>query len=149
MIKCNTLGMLDVAKLNPVLKVNSEVKNYQFVTDNGIVYLVCNTLTGDDADKEDLKFKANTFLNGYAVKAWEGQELIADEKHIAYAAASGDTPAETYASITAGTTLLTINNDGKLAIAASAPASGLYFKATAKCRLTEKAVKLLVIVVDA
>lgn len=69
--------------------------------------------------------------------------MVADEKHIAYGVG------ESYASITAGTTLLTVNGSGKLAIAQSAPASGVYFKVTDKCTLTGKAVKIKVMVVDA
>lgn len=143
MIKIETLGMLDVAKVNPTLKSQSDVGNYTFITDNGIVYLVANTIVGDDSYKENCVIKAGNFLNGFAVKAWEGQKLVVDEKHIAYGSE------ETYASITAGTTLLTINENGKLAIASEAPASGIYFKVTDKTILTEKAVKALVIVVDA
>lgn len=142
MIKVETLGMLDNAKVNPVLKSNNTVANYTFLTDDGVVYLISNTVVGDDSYKDDMEFAAGEFLNGFAVKAWEGQKLVADEKHIAYG--SG----ETYASITAGTTLMTINSDGKLAITASAPTSGIYFKVTDKTTLTEKAIKIRVIVVD-
>ena len=43
---------------------------------------------------------------------------------------------------------MTIGSDGKLAVATSAPASGVYFKVVDKCKLTEKAIKVKVIVVD-
>lgn len=141
MIKVETLGGIDVAKLNPVLKVNAEVANYQFVTDaNGILYLVCNTLTGDDSYREGIKFAANTYLNGYEVKAWEGLKLVVDEAHIKYGVG------ENYDNITAGTTILKVDSTtGKLEIAQSTPTSGIYFKVTDKCRLTGKAVKVLVV----
>lgn len=137
-IAVKTLGMLDVAKNNPVIKSESDVANYSFITHEGEVYLVMNERAGDAEIKT---IKAGDFLNGFLVKAWEGQHLIVDEAHIAYG------EAESYASITAGTTLFTISN-GKLAIAESAPADGVYFKAIAKCKYTEKAVEVLVLEAD-
>lgn len=136
MIKVETIGMMDNAVLNSVLQSENEVANYQFVTNDGDTYLVCNTVTGDDAYVDDVKFAAGEYLNGYNVKAWEGQKLVVDEKHIAY------DNKKTYADLVAGTTLLTINADGKLAIATTAPAVGVYFKVTDKCRLTGNAVKV-------
>ena len=138
MIKVETIGMIDNAVLNSVLQSAKEVANYQFITDDGDTYLVCNTVAGDDAYVDDVKFAAGEYLNGYNVKAWEGQKLIVDDKHIAYA--SG----KTYADLVAGTTLLTVNADGKLAIATAAPDTGVYFKVTDKCRLTGNAVKVKV-----
>lgn len=143
MIKVETIGMLDNAVLNSVLKSDAEVANYQFVTDDGETYLVANTVTGDDAYVDDITFAAGEYLNGYNVKAWAGQKLVIDDKHISYA--SG----KTYADIVAGTTLLNVADSGKLEIADAAPKSGVYFKVTDKCRLTGKAIKAKVIVVDA
>lgn len=132
--------MIDNAVLNSVLQSKKEVANYQFITDDGETYLVCNTVAGDDAYVDDVKFAAGEYLNGYNVKAWEGQKLVVDDKHIAYASE------KTYADLVAGTTLLTVNAEGKLAIASVAPESGVYFKVTDKCRLTGNAVKVKVCV---
>lgn len=143
MIKVETIGMLDVAKVNPVITSESDVSNYQFITHEDNVYLVANTLSGDNSFREDMIFKAGEYLNGYLVKAWDGQKLIADEKHIKYASS------KSYKDIVAGTTLLVVNSDGNLEVAESAPTSGVYFKVTDKCNLTEKAIKILVIVADA
>lgn len=143
MIKVETIGMIDNAVLNSVLKSANEVANYQFITDDGETYLVCNTVAGDDAYIDDVKFAAGEYLNGYNIKAWEGQKLVVDEKHITYATGKA------YKDLVAGTTLLTVNADGKLAVATTAPSSGVYFKVTDKCRLTGNAVKVKVIVVDA
>lgn len=143
MIKTETLGMLDVAKINPVIKAENDVVNNQFITYDGNLYLIANTLSGDDSYRDDVTIKAGEYLNGYLVKAWEGQKLVADEKHIKYDAS------KTYADIVAGTTLLKANSDGKLEVAATAPTSGVYFKVTDKCTLTGKAVKMMVIVADA
>lgn len=142
MIKCEVLGMIDVAKVNPVIKSANEVANYSFITDDGDLYLVMNTVTGDKAYTDDNTFAAGEYLNGYLVKAWESQKLVVDKKHIKF----GD--GQTYASnITAGTTLMTVDSTtGKLQIAANAPESGIYFKVTDKCTLTEEAVKVKVIV---
>ena len=139
MIKCVTLGMIDGSVNNPVIKLTTDTKNYQFVTVDGDVYLISNTLAGDDYGKEDVTFKAGEYLDGYLVKKWDTQKLDVDEKHIAYAESKG------YADLAVGT-ILTINSDGKLAVAAAAPTSGVYFKVTAKCRLTEKAVRVKVVV---
>lgn len=140
MIKVETIGMIDNAVLNSVLQSAKEVANYQFITDDGGTYLVCNTIAGDDAYIDDVKFAAGEYLNGYNVKAWEGQKLVVDDKHIAYDSN------KTYADLIAGTTLLTVNAEGKLAVASVAPESGVYFKVTDKCRLTGNAVKVKVYV---
>lgn len=140
MIKVETIGMIDNAVLNSVLQSAKEVANYQFITDDGDTYLVCNTIAGDDAYIDDVKFAAGEYLNGYNVEAWEGQKLVVDDKHIAYDSE------KTYADLVAGTTLLTVNAEGKLAVASVAPESGVYFKVTDKCRLTGNAVKVKVCV---
>ena len=49
MIKVETIGMLDVAKVNPVITSESDVTNNQFITHEDNVYLVANTLVGDDS----------------------------------------------------------------------------------------------------
>ena len=143
MIKCRTIGQLDIAKINPVLTSVNAVANYAFIVSDGVTYLVLQDVNGDDAYKEGLTFPAGTYLNGYDVSAWENQELVADEKHITYG--SG----EDYDDIVAGTTLFTIKADGTLEIASSAPKTlgTVYFKAVGKTTLTEKAVILKVYVV--
>ena len=144
MIKVETVGMADVAKNNPVLKSQTAVANYSFITDDGDLYLISNTVTGDQAYVDNNTFAAGEYLNGFLVKAWEGQKLVIDEKHIAYASN------KSYADIVVGTTLLGVDSStGKLEVINSAPASGVYFKVTDKCTLTQKAVKAKVIVVDA
>ena len=144
MIKVETVGMADVAKNNPVLKSQTAVANYSFITDDGDLYLISNTVTGDQAYVDNNTFAAGEYLNGFLVKAWEGQKLVIDEKHIAYASN------KSYADIVVGTTLLGVDSStGKLEVINSAPASGVYFKVTYKCTLTQKAVKAKVIVVDA
>lgn len=135
MIKIETLGMLDVAKVNPVITSESDVVNYQFITHEDNVYLVANTLTGDKAYCEDVVIKAGEYLNGYLVKAWDGQKLVVDGKHVA-----GD-----YATYAVKDTVLVIGEDGKLSTG-DAPESGVYFVVTDKCTLTEKAVKVRVCV---
>jgi uncharacterized protein YdbL (DUF1318 family) len=143
MIKVRTIGGIDKVIVNPVLKSTADVVNYTFIADaDGDVYLVTNTLVGDDAYREGVVFAKGEYLNGYLVKSLAGLELVADEKHIAYAEGAD------YDDITAGTTLMTVNENGKLAVAQAAPASGVYFKVTEKCRLTEKAVVIKVIVAD-
>ena len=140
MIKVETLGMLDIAKINPILTSANDVTNNSFLTVDGITYVILNDINGDDAYKDGVTIKAGEYLNGYDLSAWAGQKLVIDEKHITYA--SGDD----YDDITAGTTLLKPKTDGTLEIASSAPSSGVYFKVTDKVTLTEKAVKAVVMV---
>ena len=127
--------MIEVAKINPVLKSEKEVANYALIKDNDILYLVSNTVTGDNAYAKDVTFKAGEYLNGYAVKAWEGQKLVIDEEHIAYA------EGKAYADLEANVTILVANDEGKLEVADAAPAAGVYFVVTDKTTLTGKAVK--------
>lgn len=136
MIKVETIGMLDVAKVNPVITSESDVTNNQFITHEDNVYLVANTLVGDDSYREDVVIKAGEYLNGYLVKAWEGQKLVIDGKHV-----TGE-----YATYSVKDTVLVVGKDGKLAVSEAAPDSGVYFVVTDKCTLTEKAIKARVCV---
>ena len=63
MIKVETLGMIDVAKVNPVLTHTEDVKNYSFLTKDEDLYLVANTLTGDNSCKEDCVIKKGEVRN--------------------------------------------------------------------------------------
>lgn len=136
--------MLDREVLNPVLTSESAVANYSFLTVDGKLYLIANTLVGDDSYKDDYTIPAGEYLNGHLVEAWKGQKLVIDAKHITFG------QSESYAnSITAGTTLLKVDSNNKLVITATAPTSGVYFKVTDKCTLTGQAVKAEVLVVDA
>lgn len=135
MIACEVIGMLDVAKVNPVITSESDVTNYQFITHEDNVYLVANTLSGDDAHREDVIIKAGEYLNGYLVKAWEGQKLVIDGKHI-----EGE-----YSTYAEKDKVLTVDTSGKLKVGTK-PSAGVYFVVTDKCNLTEKAVKARVCV---
>ena len=133
MIKVETLGMLDVAKINPVIKSEDDVANYSFLTVDNDLYLISNTITGDDSYKEDVVIPAGEYLNGYLVKAWEGQKLVVDAKHID----------EDISSLTVGTVLV-VGEDG---ILVSGSAAGVHFVVTdTKVNLTEQAVKVKVVV---
>jgi len=138
MIKVETLGMLDIAKINPVLTSANDVVNNSFLTVDGITYVILNDINGDDAYKDGVTIKAGEYLNGYDLSAWAGQKLVVDEKHITYASGAD------YDDITAGTTLLKPKTDGTLEVASTAPESGVYFKVTDKVTLTGKAVKVLI-----
>ena len=74
--------MLDVAKVNPVLTHTADVKNYSFLTLDKKLYLIANTVTGDDAYNDDAVIKKGDYLNGFLVEAWKGQKLVIDAKHI-------------------------------------------------------------------
>ena len=140
MIKLETLGMYENSHVNPVLTSQSAVKNYSFITVAGVPYLVANDLSGDNAYVDDVTFAAGEYLNGWDLTKWVNQKLVIDEGHITYG--SG----ESYASITAGTTLLKAKSDGTLEITSEAPSSGVYFKVTDKVTLNGKAVKAMIMV---
>jgi len=140
MIKFRDLGTFKVAKLSPVIVSQAEVANNTFIVFDEITYLVCQESNSDDSYKEGLVFKAGEKIRGFNIKSLLGRVLVCDKKHIDF------DDGETYASsITAGTTLLGITDDGELEIINSAPASGYYFKVLRKCRLTEDAVELQVL----
>lgn len=149
MIKVETIGMLDVAKINPVLKSASDVTNNSFLAVGDITYLIMNDIHGDDAYKDAVTIKAGEYLNGYDVAAWAGQKLVIDEKHIAYGVSEdySDLTAEDLTTSTDGT-MLKVKTGGKLETTDTAPTSGVYFVVTDKVTLTEKAVKARVVVVD-
>lgn len=140
MIKCLTIGGISAAKNDPTITSVSAVKNYDFITYEGTLYLIANIVNGDDSYREDIVFPAGEHLRGIDVKSIEGLKLIVDGKHITYA--SGKTIADVVKD-----TILTVGNDGKLAVAQAAPESGVYFKVTkAGVKLTEAAVEVKVFV---
>ena len=119
--------MLDVNKNNPVIKATADTPNYSFVTENGILYLVANTMSGDDSYREDVVIPAGEYLNGFQVDAWAGKKLFIDGKHI-----EGGVDA-----LKVGDTLVV--SDGKLA---KGDAAGVHFVVTdINLMLTEKAIK--------
>lgn len=133
MVKCETLGMLEVAKVNPVITSEDDVANYSFITYDDDLYLIANTLVGDDTYKEDVVISAGNYLNGFLVKAWEGQKLVIDGKHI-----TGG-----ISDISVGDALVA-QDDGTLA---SGEASGVHLVVTdIGVTLTEAAIKAKVVV---
>lgn len=132
MVKVETIGMYDVAKINPTLVSDKAVKNYSFVTVDDILYLIDNTVVGDDSYKEDISIPAGDKLNGYAVKAWEGQKLVVDAKHVV-----GGISALSKGAV------LVANDEGKLE---AGEAAGVHFVVSEKTTLTEPAIKVVVTV---
>ena len=135
MIKCETLGMIEICKNNPIIQSRTDVKNYSFIEDDDL-YLISNVISGDKAYVDDAVIPAGEYLNGFLVKAWEGQKLVIDGKHV-----TGG-----IAEVTEDT-ILTVAEDGSLEIAEEAPESGVYFKVTdTGIVLTEAAVKAKVVI---
>lgn len=125
MIRVETIGMIQIAKNNPVLTSAADVANYSFITDSDILYLIANTISGDDSYVDEVTIKAGEYLNGFQVDAWAGQKLIIDERHITY----GD--GEDFSDIIAGETILEVDDDGNLEIESEA-SSSVYFVVTDK-----------------
>lgn len=132
MVKVETIGMYDVAKINPTLVSGKAVKNYSFVTVDDILYLIDNTVVGDDSYKEDISIPAGDKLNGYVVKAWEGQKLVVDAKHVVGG----------ISTLSKGNVLVA-NDEGKLE---AGEAAGVHFVVSEKTTLTEPAIKVVVTV---
>ena len=136
MVKCETLGMMEVCKNNPIIQSQTDVKNYSFIEDDGDLYLISNVISGDKAYVDDAVIPAGEYLNGFLVKAWEGQKLVIDGKHVTGGIADVEKDA-----------VLTVTEDGSLEVAEEAPESGVYFKVTdTGIVLTEAAVKAKVVI---
>lgn len=134
MIKCETLGMFDVAKNNPVLTSDKDLVNYSFVIDDGETYVVMNEIGGDNAYREGVVIKAGEFLNGFNLEAWKGQRLVIDGKHIV-----GD-----FATVSAVDTVLVVDEaTGKLK---TGSATGVHLVVKETTTLTENAVIAKVVV---
>ena len=94
MIKVETVGMIQNSHVEPTLTSANDVKNYSFITVDGVPYLVANDITGDNAYVEDVTIAAGEYLNGWDLTKWENQKLVIDAKHFSndYASvAKGDT----------------------------------------------------------
>lgn len=136
MVKCEALGMIEVCKNNPIIQSQTDVKNYSFIEDDGDLYLISNVISGDKAYVDNTVIPAGEYLNGFLVKAWEGQKLVIDGKHVTGGIAEVEKDA-----------ILTVAEDGSLEVAEEAPESGVYFKVTdTGIVLTEAAVKAKVVI---
>lgn len=132
MIKVETIGQIEVAKLNPVLTSENDVANYSFLVNDEDLYLISNTIVGDDAYAADVVIPAGDYLNGFLVKAWEGQKLVVDLKHI-----DGDAPAKDDILVA----------DEATGMLKAGDAAGVHFKVTdVNVTLTGPAVKVKVMV---
>lgn len=134
MIRCETVGQFEVAKVNPVIKMGQDVVNNSFIKYEDDLYLVSNTITGDGAYKEDSVIKAGEFINGYRLDVWNGQKIIVDGKHI-----DGGV-----SSLTKGDKLC-VGSDGKLE--STEDDTQLHFVVTDFVTLTEAAVKVKIVAI--
>lgn len=158
MIKLGTIGMLNTAKNNPITIADGDTINgYIFTigsdgkadapvagdstdkqTDD--LYVALNVIAGDGAYDAGTKIKSGYPLNGYLIKAWEGQTLDVNEDSITYA--TGDD----YSDIVPKTTVMVAGTDGKLTIAdgttIKAEDYSITFKVIEKFQLDGNAVKV-------
>lgn len=133
MVKFETIGMIQASALNPILKLEKDVKNYSFITVDDVQYLVLNVINGDDSYREDVVIKAGECLNGYNLKYLVDQKLFIDGKHIT---GGIDSVAEG--------TILVPAEDGTLV---EGEAEGVHLVVTdINLRLTEKAVKAKIVI---
>lgn len=140
MIKFETLGMNDVAKINPVLTADADVENYSFFEADGITYIIANSGLGDAAQDAECTIKAGEYMRGYDLSAHINQKFVIELAHTDYDLSDSE------AAPPAIDDILTIDGAG-LVKAESAPESGLYFKVTdVGCMLTAPAIKAVVCV---
>ena len=132
MVRFETIGAYDKLVSNPTIKMGTDVVNNSFITYDNDLYLVANTIAGDDSYMDDVVIKAGDFINGYLIKSVEGLKLIVDGQHI-----TGGVSALSKGSI------LVAGEDGKLK---AGSATGVHFVVTEKVTLTEAAVKVKVAV---
>lgn len=131
MIKIQTVGGIQAAKINPVLTSNTAVTNMTIKTIDSVAYYIWNELSGDDAYKSDVAIPAGEMLNGYRLDSLVGLGLVIDGKHI------GD--GESVDNLKAGDILVIGANDA-ISVADAAPQSGIYFVVKSHTFLTEPAV---------
>ena len=146
MVKPETIGMILNSKNNPTLTSAEVVKNYSFIEDDNDAYVIMNEINGDDAYNDDVNIPIGDYLNGFLLKAWDGQNIIVDEKHITY----GGNSVDNYSQLNKGA-FLSIGDDKKLKIEATEPTEtkgNIYFKVMEKTTLIQKAVKLKVMVIN-
>lgn len=159
MVKIFSVGMIEHdAKNHPVAVAATEVPNGYIFTEGADgtasapvagasgakqtadLFIALNDHIGDYRGTNKT-IPAGDPLNGYMLKAWDGQYLELDEDNITY----GDS--ESYASITAGTTNMVAGTDGKFAIAAAVTYYGLYFKVVEKIRMgTKNGIRVQIVV---
>lgn len=139
MVKTELLGAKDYARNNPVLTHTADLMNGSLLVKDGVTYLIDNVLTGDDSYRDGVMLKAGEFLNGFDVTCWDGQCLIADEKHFNFGARTN------YAGVQVND-MFKAGDDGKFEYVAEAPADGVYFVCVEKTALVEKALKVRVVV---
>lgn len=82
MIKLEHLGSFNNIVNSPVLTYTKDIPNYSFIIINDCLYLIANTLTGDDSYRDDIVIPAGKPLNGFFCKSLEGENLIIDKKHV-------------------------------------------------------------------
>lgn len=129
MVKLESIGMFKTAKNDPTIvadgdtingyictkgsdgKADAPVAGTSEATQTSNLYIALNEINGDYSYYPNTKIADGAFLNGYLLKAWDGQNLVVNEDNISYA--SG----EDYSDITAGTTVMVAYTDGKLRIA--------------------------------
>lgn len=129
MIKLETIGMFKTAKNDPTIiadgdtingyictkgsdgKADAPVAGTSTVKQTSNLYVALNEINGDYSYYPNTKIADGAFLNGYLLKAWDGQNLVVNEDNISYA--SG----EDYSNIVDGTTVMVAYTDGKLRIA--------------------------------
>ncbi len=132
MVKFETVGMYDDARNNPTLKLDEAVKNHSFVEIDGVLYLIDNTIVGDDAYRDGVEIPAGEFLRGYPLEALKGQKLVVDGKHV-----TGGIDALNKGDI------LVAGEDGNLT---TGEAAGVHFVVDEPTVLTEAAIKVVVTV---
>lgn len=131
MIKIETLGMLNVAKNNPNIVMETNTKNFSFVEYEGELYLIASTIVGDNSYLKDVTIPAGEYMRGFRVKDWEGQKLVVDLAHV-----NGEAPEKG--------DVLVVDTDGGLK---AGDAAGVYFVVTdTGAVLTGDAIKVKVAV---
>lgn len=162
MVKLETIGMLKTAKNDPTIIADGETINGYICTKgsdgkadapvagaSGAIqtkdlYIALNEINGDNAYIANAKVASGDFLNGYLVKAWDGQNIIFNEDNISYANGTS------YSNITENTTVMVAYTDGKLRIADGTTLKvaehGITFKVVEKLQLNGNAIKVKVAV---
>jgi hypothetical protein len=155
MVKLNSIGMFKTEKNRPTVKAHTDIDNYYLCTiSDGLtvapvvgtstasqsddIYIVMNTITGDNRYVAENTIASADYCNTFLVKQWENQDLIVTEDSITYESGVN------YASISAGTTNFVAGSDGKFNISVDTSYHGVYFACVEKLLYNGNAIAVTV-----
>jgi hypothetical protein len=155
MVKLNSIGMFKTEKNDPTIKAHADIANGYLCTLDGSktkapvagasdatqtddLYIVLNTIVGDNRYDAETTIASGDYCNTFIVKQWENQKLIVTTDSITFETGIN------YASISAGTTKFVAGTDGKFNISTDTSYHGVYFDCVEKLQYNGDAIAVVV-----